>query len=551
MRTGAAICALVLAGLSAAQDGRVGKDGRVGTDTDGPSAWELYEEGRAAEKSGHMAEAYLLYMEASAMQPQNKTYWLRGQAVQSRAAMEAKPAPNPSSDTAMAEPDTPAIHFDPPTAEDEREVRKLLPPTELAADPQTRDFDLRGDSKKLFEQVAHTYGLDCIFDSDYQPTKEFRFQLQAVDYRVAMHSLEAATGSFIIPLTGKLFMVAKDTPKNRTDLEPVEAVEIRLPETRTSQDFSGLIAAVQQSLGLEKVSWDTQNNTVIIRDKISKVVPAQALFQQLMHATAQVTIEMEFLTVSRDDTITYGVDLPSMLSLSPLTTWLNNAPSLSSGVAGLLSFGAGKTLIGIGIATPSMVAQMTKNSGKVLFSTELRALDGQPASLHLGQRYPILTSGYFGATGSAAAGTTAAGYVPTPSFSFEDLGLTLKVTPSLHDIEEVSLEIDASYKVLAGTSLNGIPVIGSQTLKSKPRLKLGEWAMVAGLLNSSDAYTISGLAGLSQIPHLGPLFSTHEKDKSTDEVLILLRPRLLSLPPSQSINPRIYLGSDTRPVTPL
>jgi general secretion pathway protein D len=546
VRIGVAICALVLVGLSAAQDGRVGKD------SFGPSAWDLYEQGRAAEKSGHMAEAYLLYMQAAAIEPQNKTYWLRGQAVQSRAALQAKPAPAPSGDAAEAEPDdAPPIHFDSPTAEDQMEVRKLLPPAELAVDPQTRDFDLRGDSKKLFEELAKTYGLSCIFDSDYQPTKEFRFQLKEVDFRVAMHSLEAASGSFIIPLTDKLFMVAKDTPKNRTDLEPVEAVEIHLSETRTTQDFSGLIAAVQQSLGLEKVSWDTQNNTVIIRDKISKVIPAQALFRQLMHPTAQLMIEMEFLTVSRDDTITYGVDFPSLLSLSPLTTWFNNTPSLSSTVTGLLSFGAGKTLIGIGIATPSLVAQMTKNSGKVLFSTELRALDGQPASLHLGQRYPILTSGYFGSTGSAAAGTTSAGYVPTPSFSFEDLGLTLKVTPTLHDVEDVGLEIDAEYKVLAGTSLNGIPVIGSQVLKCKPQLRLGEWAMVAGLLNTSDASTIAGLAGLAQIPYVGPLFSTHEKDKSSSEVLILLRPRVLSLPPSQSINPRIYLGTDTRPVTPL
>jgi general secretion pathway protein D len=118
-------------------------------------------------------------------------------------------------------------------------------------------------------------------------------------------------------------------------------------------------------------------------------------------------------------------------------------------------------------------------------------------------------------------------------------------------MDGVALDIDAEYKVLAGTSLNGIPVIGSQVLKSKPRLKLGEWAMVAGLLNASDAYTISGLAGLSQLHYVGPMFSTHEKDKSTDEVLILLRPHLLNLPPSQSIHEPIYLGSDTRPAIPL
>jgi general secretion pathway protein D len=407
--------ALVLAGVVVAQEG--------------PTAWQLFEQGRQAERAGHNAEAYLLYMEASAMEPQNRTYWLRSQLVQSKALMEAKPPAPPAhaEDTAAApaEPEEPLPHFDPPSLEDEMEVRQLLPPPELAPDRQLRNFDLHGDSKKLWESVAQAYGLQCIFDSDYQPTKEFRFQLNAVDYRTTMHALEAASGSFVIPLTERMFMVAKDTPQKRTDLEPVEAVEIRLPELRTPQDLQQLIAAVQQSMGLEKVSWNTQNNTVIIKDKISKVVPAQELFEQLVHPTAQLMIDLQFLTVSRDDTITYGIDFPSLLTLTPLTTWMNNTFSVPSGVAGLLTFGGGKTLIGIGIAMPTLVAQMTKNSGKVLFSTQLRALDGQPASLHLGQRYPILTSGYFGSTGAATTGSNGIGYVPTPSFSFEDLGLTL------------------------------------------------------------------------------------------------------------------------------
>jgi hypothetical protein len=187
----------VLAGLSAAQDE--------------PSAWELYQEGRVAEKAGQMAKAYLLYMQASALEPQNKTYWQRGQAVQSRAALQVKPAPIVSGDATADDAEPLPVHFDAPTAEDRLDVRRILPPAELAADHATRDFDLRGDSKKLFEQVAQTYGLACIFDGDYQPVKEFRFQLRGVDYRVALHALEAATGAFIIPLTDKLFMVAKDT----------------------------------------------------------------------------------------------------------------------------------------------------------------------------------------------------------------------------------------------------------------------------------------------------------------------------------------------------
>src|SRR4051812_5172664 len=57
------------------------------------SAWETYERGREAEKAGHMADAYLLYSQASAMDPKNQTYWLRSQAVRSRAALEAKVMP--------------------------------------------------------------------------------------------------------------------------------------------------------------------------------------------------------------------------------------------------------------------------------------------------------------------------------------------------------------------------------------------------------------------------------------------------------------------------
>jgi hypothetical protein len=48
----------------------------------GPSANDLYLRGRRAERAGQMAQAYLLYSQAAAMSPQNKTYWQRSLAVQ-------------------------------------------------------------------------------------------------------------------------------------------------------------------------------------------------------------------------------------------------------------------------------------------------------------------------------------------------------------------------------------------------------------------------------------------------------------------------------------
>ena len=140
--------------------------------------------------------------------------------------------------TANDAEDAPKPPYEVATAQDLRDARRPLPPTELEALPLVKDFDLRGDARKLFEDVAHAYGLDCIFDADYQPVAAFRFQMTGVDYRVALHSLEAATSSFIVPLTSKLFLVVRDTPQKRTELEPHVAVEVHVPETITTQDFT-------------------------------------------------------------------------------------------------------------------------------------------------------------------------------------------------------------------------------------------------------------------------------------------------------------------------
>jgi len=215
----------------------------------------------------------------------------------------------------------------------------------------------------------------------------------------------------------------------------------------------------------------------------------------------------------------------------------------------VLSFGGGKTLIGLGIMAPALVAQLSKSDANLLLASQIRANSGQKATLHIGEKYPILTGGY-GTSIPTAGLSGSTGLSVAPSFSFQDLGLTLTTTPVVHDTDNVTLDVEAQYQVLTGASINGLPVISNRALKNSTELKFGEWSIIAGLLTTNEARTLSGLAGLNRIPFLGPLTNTHQSDDQRDQVIILMRPTLLSPPPSES--PRsFYTGSENRPLTPL
>src|ERR1700730_9287708 len=124
-------------------------------------AAKQYEEGRKAERAGQMVRAYLLYSRAAALEPTNQFYWLKSQAVQSRAALEAPPKlPKTNTKIDHAAPVDAAAAFDPLSQKDRVAERNPQPPPELKPAPGDKAFDLRADSKSLWEQVARAFGLE-------------------------------------------------------------------------------------------------------------------------------------------------------------------------------------------------------------------------------------------------------------------------------------------------------------------------------------------------------------------------------------------------------
>ena len=123
---------------------------------------------------------------------------------------------------------------------------------------------------------------DCVFDGDYRAVETIRFEMEQAGYRDALHALEAVTSSFIVPISGRIFMVVKDNPQKRKEEEPYAAVMVPVLEPTTQQDLTSMATAVQQACGIQKISWDSHTNTVLIRDSVSKVLPAAQLLKDLL-----------------------------------------------------------------------------------------------------------------------------------------------------------------------------------------------------------------------------------------------------------------------------
>ena len=512
-------------------------------------ALALANKAKRAQKAGHNAEAYLLYSQAAAIDTKNRSYHARMEVLQTRATAESKPQPRTDSGSELPPADlSPDDVFDSLTEKEMAAARPLHEVPSLKAKPGKRDFDLTGDPRALFDKVAQAFGLDTVYDGDFPRTDPpIRFHVSGADYRDALHDLEAATGSFVIPLSSRLFMVAHDSPAKRNDLEQTMAISVPIPQVLTTQEITEIAQVIRQTTNVEKIAWDSADSTIVIRDRVSRVMPAVAVLEQLIAYRPQIMIEVEFLQVDLSDMNSYGFNVTNTFSLTYLGQILNNVITPPSGVTNLLTFGNGKTLIGLSVAQVQAMFNQTISKSNSLYRTQLRSVVGQPATLHVGEKYPIITSGYFGST-PANSGTV---YQPPPTFTFQDLGIDLKVTPFVHGMDDATLTIETGFQVLSGSAVNGIPIIGSRTLKSMVGVRDDEWAVIGTILSDSRSKAVSGFWGLAQIPYLGQLFKQTSTDTEDSDVLIGVRTHLLTLPPDQIVTKRLRVGSDARPFNPL
>jgi general secretion pathway protein D len=502
-------------------------------------AGRLFRAAQRAQRSGDSLQAYQLYTQAASLKPANAEYAVRRDLLRQWAGLTAQISLGDDAEDAARR-----ITVEGLSPSEVMAGRLALPPPRLQGSQEKRSFDLRGTTQPLFEQVAAAYGIQLLFEDGYQgPVSAFTLRMNDLSMQEAFHALETITNSFLVPVNPKLAMVYRDTTQRRNDSAPLMTAEIPIPERFSVQEAQEMVAAVQQVMQVRRIAVDPGRHAVFLRDQPGTVLAARQILTSLSRNRAQVNLEVELLSVSKNSTLTYGLQLQNMAPVLNFGTFLHNVPGTIAGFMRFATFGGGATFMGIGIADAAAFATASRSSAQSIFRANVTALDGQAASLKVGDRYPIITSAYIGPDGTGQ--NTG---IP-PAVQFQDLGLILKVTPTVHGNGEVTLDVDAEQNALNGASNDGIPIITSRHFQGISRLVDGESAVIAGLMQNSISGDRSGIAGLSSIPFLGRLFTKTIKTEQVGQTLIIVTPRLVSLPPWETPSPVLWVGTETKPLS--
>jgi general secretion pathway protein D len=130
-----------------------------------------------------------------------------------------------------------------------------------------------------------------------------------------------------------------------------------------------------------------------------------------------------------------------------------------------------------------------------------------------------------GAVGALPAANT--------QFSFQDVGVTLEITPSVHDNNEISMILDLDVsQVLDRINVGGVsePEIADNKVTANIRMREGEVNLIGGIIQDTNTKSIAGVPGLAHLPIIGRIFSNEDSEKTKTELVIALIPHIIRGP---------------------
>lgn len=459
-------------------------------------------------------------------------------------------------------------------------------PIELQPTAGPQDLHLRGDARQVVTRAALAYGIKVVFDDTAtQQNPTLRFDLDQSPYSEAMPILLRMTHLFSVPLDTKTLMVAKDTEENRQRLERQVEETIYIPAS-TNEQMNELTNIIKNVFDVKQIAPSLSSGTIAIRASAPTLKAVNYTLADMLDGGAEVELEIKLVSVNKNITRELGVTPPNSGSAfsaaaevqsfvaanqATINTAISSGALVPSGsqaqqlieeaafliLSGLATdakltnvisfFGHGLTLFGASIGGGGTLNfGLNSSESRALDDITVRIGDKQTTTLRVGEKYPVTTatygSGLSSSTAAALKGVTVNGVSASsllnqylgggansapPMVEFEDLGITLKTTPTVMRSSLVSLHIDMKIEALTGTSLNDIPILTSSVYTSDITVPDGQTVVMLSDMSKTESAAINGLPGLGELPGFQQTLADTMKQTSGSELVLLITPRLV------------------------
>jgi pilus assembly protein CpaC len=333
-------------------------------------------------------------------------------------------------------------------------------------------------------------------------------------------------------------------------------------EVSVDIDVLGLSQKIHEVFPNEDVHIETSRDVVMLSGKISSSQIAEKILEVVKNTTPKVTslmqvpstptgqilLQVRFAEVNRSIIKQSGINLlslPGAKNIGTISTQQFAPPQLTSsnGVGTTTTGGTGiglSDLLNIFIFRPDINVAATikllqeQNVLEILAEPNLMTESGKDASFLAGGEfpYPILQ------------GTGGGGGFAGITIQFKEFGVRLNFTPTLTPDGLIHLKVKPEVSSLDFTqalTLQGfvIPALATNRVESEMDLTDGQSFAIAGLLDNRVTSQMQKIPGIGDVPILGKLFQSRSLNKSKNELLIVVTPRLVHPVPADKAAPNV------------
>ena len=291
---------------------------------------------------------------------------------------------------------------------------------------------------------------------------------------------------------------------------------------------------VQQEEGLPIfMSINNEHSAIIIRTKDLRVLEEiRTYISTLNLPVKQVLLEMQILDISLTNNDALGVSFNADQSVRGNP---QNQLSIANGFASNFSTGVDGTTSSLLFDyfgdkfNVRVLAALQDNRLETISNPVIVAMNNRTSTISIGESRRIVT-GFSEQTTTVTNGvTTVTGGIP--QLSETTIGTQLSVIPRIFNKEYLNLYVDLSVDTLGDPlTINGesIDTINAASFNSSILARNKEIVAIGGIIRKEKRKVERKVPFLSRLPIIGELFKSEENSYLRSELLLLVRPHIVS-----------------------